>query len=318
MGLNANDCFRRRQIGILIGAIGLGLVLIWLCLGRTNVEKLITDLVMPVGAGFVGILVGWGVSVRRRRREGVWFWGVAACLVFVAGNRPLAGWAIGRLEAPYRAIEPLNETSNNIAGALGYHGLDGVGRVENIDAEGSLTKSTTVIPKTVLLLGGATGETPAGEIQVNQNGDRIVLTARLYHRGTIETIYCSGAVAKSTTRFTTDEAGHAERLLTDLGVEPSAIRMIGGANTADELKLIASQQGDQPIGIITNAWHLGRAMRLADQADVNAVPIPCGFASGNGAAKPWGVITRELVPHHDALETFGIVIKELLASIVQR
>jgi uncharacterized SAM-binding protein YcdF (DUF218 family) len=205
-------------------------------------------------------------------------------LLLVAGNRIFADWFVRTLEGRYLQLDPL--AGKPIGQAV--------------------------------LLGGATGETEAGGLQVNENGDRVVMAARLYHCGVVRKLFCSGARSNSRNRFATDEAEQSRRLLEELGVPASAIELIGGCNTSEEMSAIAKVVAGQQVGLISSAWHLPRVMRLANAANIEAIPIPCGFLSNLSRPRSWRSILLDFVPNHRALMMNTYAAKEHLAMLLRR
>ncbi|MCG8652146.1 MAG: YdcF family protein, partial [Pirellulales bacterium] len=257
----------------------------WLCLGRAATEKIGTDLVMPFSL-LTFALIALAIHLGRRGlyRECLALTVlVLACLAI--GNRMLANHLVGQLENRYADSDPFQH--------------------EPMEA--------------LILLGGATGETPYGGVQVNFNGDRLVTAARLYHRGLAKQIYCTGQRTAAVSKMVHHEAEHAEKLLIDLGVPPAKIVRLGGRNTAEEMQAIAQQLGAKPVGIVTSAWHLPRAMRLARRERLKAVAIPSNYL-GHGAADdvPPGAMIRDCVPSHAALYLNARVMREYLANLVGR
>lgn len=114
-------------------------------------------------------------------------------------------------------------------------------------------------------------------------------------------------------------AEQARIILIDLGVPEEAVVRLQGRNTFEEMESIAERFGDHRVGILTSAWHLPRAMRLAESAGVSAVPVPSNFI-GRGVVRdlPAGAVIRDCVPRHEALLINARAMKEYLASIVRR
>lgn len=257
---------------------------VWGSLGRTVVEKLVTDAVMPLGLiCFTLLSLAIDRFMRGQRMAGMQL-AILFTLVVLAGNTRVANFVICSLEGRYESTNPL--------------------------AGSSFAK--------VVLLGGATAEKMSGDVQVNQNGDRVVMAARMYHRGLVKTICCSGEKTPSVGKFAENEADHSKRLLIDLGVPATAIEVIGGRNTSEEMKLVAKLSVDEPVGILTSAWHLPRAMRLAEAAGINAQPLPCGFLGDAKNDVPMGAIFRDCVPNDRALSMNTIAAREYLAALVGR
>ena len=94
--------------------------------------------------------------------------------------------------------------------------------------------------------------------------------------------------------------------------------MIRGKNTFEEMqnaKLFLEQQklSDGKIGIVSSAWHLNRAGRLAQSNGLDPVLIPADFRSTFFTNGPNLVIPAA---HH--LGTSARCIKEHLATLVGR
>lgn len=273
----------KRLIVLLVVALLLTTA-IGLTAGKSVLEKLLTDLAMPMG--LLWLLLGWVCLQLAMRREAAFKWAALAWLLCtLAGNGLVADWMLASLEHRYTEVDPLS--------------------VQSLDQ--------------VVLLGGATSEAPNGQVQINQNGDRVVLAARMYHLGLAGRILCTGARIKGLSDQGTDEGQAARRILIELGVPSDAIEVIGGRNTAEEMRSIKQRVGTQPVGIITSAWHLDRAMRLAQQQGLQAVPLPSNFNSGSDQTpRPWASVLRDCIPNAAALASNSRVVKEHLARLVGR
>lgn len=67
-----------------------------------------------------------------------------------------------------------------------------------------------------------------------------------------------------------------------LGVDPDRIlKLSTGRDTRGEMVEISDLVADQPIGIITSAWHMPRSMTLAAEVNLNATACPADYRSGN-------------------------------------
>ena len=110
-----------------------------------------------------------------------------------------------------------------------------------------------------------------------------------------------------------EEAGF---LLEDLGVDADAILHLNGINTTEEMKNLrqwAEKNPEARIGLLTSAWHLARAERLAAAQGIEVEPIAAGFFSQPYAPNP-GVV----VPNEYNLFISGVITKEYLAKLVGR
>ena len=266
----------------------LGLAASFAFFGKSVTEKMLTDLFMPMGMLWMTLTVLCVVLWKRKLYMPLLISAFAWGLCFVGGNGLIAGWMMQSMEDEYYEVDPLS--------------------VAPFD--------------TVVLLGGGTSDAPNGQVQINENGDRVVLAARMFHRGLAKRIVCTGARIKGLSSLKRDEADAGRILLTDLGVDEDAIMTFGGRNTSEEMQQIAGKLGsEQEIGIITSAWHMPRAMRLAEGAGINAQPLPANYASRKSDVSepvPVGKLIRGCIPNLSALGTNSRVLREHLARLVNR
>ncbi|WP_153558920.1 YdcF family protein [Roseimaritima sediminicola] len=263
-------------------AAGIGIALF--VADRSVLEKTLTSLAMPVGLvwlslTFAGALLAW-------RREAAFKWvAVPWLLLTVAGNGWVAKQSVETLEGPYLNVQPLQ------AKPL----------------------------RQIVVLGGGTSQAANGQVQTTRSGDRVVLAARMYHLGLTDKLICTGVGIKSLSGDAIVGGEAARKILLDLDVPADVITVIGGRNTSEEMIKIKELLGEEPVGIVTSASHLGRAMRLAENQGLNAVPLPANFLSPTSdRPTPWGRVLRDSIPNASALETNTRVAKEYLAWAVGR
>jgi uncharacterized SAM-binding protein YcdF (DUF218 family) len=262
-----------------LGVAGLALLVASLALlgpERPVLEKIAGRSIMPAGLLFVA---GWAASLlmlRRAPRLGLALF-VAWAFYGAIGNDYLGGLLLGRLEAPYARIEPLRE--------------------EAFDA--------------IFVLGGGVYATASGEGQLGGSGDRLLLAARMYHAGLARRLVASGRSVPGIGEAW--ESGPVTaRIWRSLGVPASAILVVEGAyDTRMEVERYATLARERRfgrMGLVTSAWHLRRAMRLAERAGLDVVPLP---ADRRGAPVYHGLLS--LIPngggfdavHHAAWEWVG-------------
>lgn len=279
---------RRWKMLILLLTSGLiSLSVAFSLLGKTISEKLLTELVMPLGLIWLALSLLTCVLIHQKSYRVAFLSAFTWMLCTLGGNTYISNWMIHSLEQPYFTMDPLER--------------------EPFEA--------------VVLLGGATSEAPNGQIQINQNGDRVVLAARMYHGGLTKRIICTGARIQGLSVLKMDEAQASRRLLIDLGVKPAAIETYGGRNTSEEMSAIAEELGyATEVGIITSAWHLPRAMALAKRSGIRAIPLPSNFNSGPTVREPTpiGKMLLRCIPGQSALSTNSRVLREYLGRLVQR
>ncbi len=258
----------------------------WWALGTIVAEKTITALAMPTAIVWLLLLVAVLAARRAGRRDLL----LAAALPWTAltllGNGMVAGALAWSLEAPYRSIQPLES--------------------EPFDR--------------IVLLGGGTSVGGNGRIQANSSGDRILLAAQMYHAKLTPRIICSGHRIMEFNPNGMDPAQQAHSVLISLGVPEDAIELFEGRNTSEEMELLGQSLAgtDQRIGLITSAWHLPRAMRLAAQNQLTLEPLPADFISPEGTRMTTAGMVLSCIPQDGALWTIAKLTKEYLGMLVGR
>lgn len=241
-----------------------------------------TDLVMPLGLLWC-LLLATGLFLWR---SGQRRWAKLFFTVFVAlaacGNGRIAGHFIGSIESKYP--EPLIESP--------------------LDA--------------VVVLGGASKVNIHGTRELADDGERIFSAAQLWHAGQTARIIITGG------RPGDPFAPHlvVRELLVSVGVPDDVIISIPGDNTTQEMSSLSalltaedSELGqDAELALITSAFHLPRAIRLAKAQNFSPLPIPVAFKQGT----PQSLTPRDLIPNVHALSDFTRAAKETLAGILGR
>lgn len=261
---------------------------VWLVDGREVLEKVIQRLVTPAGLLWIGL--GTLAVVARRRRERAGFVGSLALwsVLTVGGNGALMGRLFLTLEREYVQLDPFAE--------LPYDSL--------------------------IILGGGSAIGANGRPQLNSAGDRLVLAASLFHAGRAQRLICTGHRIAALDPRGVDPSEQSMQILKELGVPPRAIVQSGGTNTSEELRaIVAAKLAWGRIGLVTSAWHMPRALRLARSCGLEVSPVPANFASPRPIARSRlspGALLLQLVPSAEALESAARLGKELLARLTGR
>ncbi|MEO1523986.1 MAG: ElyC/SanA/YdcF family protein [Planctomycetota bacterium] len=174
----------------------------------------------------------------------------------------------------------------------------------------------------VVVLGGYASINRFGVPELAGDGQRLLLAAQMWHAGRTEWLICTGDSATGT--GAPREIGRS--LLVSIGVPDEVIFDVGGLNTTGEMSALrdffdrpperwSMHDHDEPprIGLVTSAFHMPRALRLAAGYDLEFVPLPCAFRGGGGDWTP-----RDLIPNVGAGRSFAIALKERLARLVGR
>jgi uncharacterized SAM-binding protein YcdF (DUF218 family) len=176
----------------------------------------------------------------------------------------------------------------------------------------------------VVVLGGGTGIRPDGFPQFNEPGDRVALAARLYHRGLAKHLVTTGVTMQMTGSFNggfqeSDTPAYQTAVLwQELGVPADVVEKLGGENTISEMKELAQHTEwwqDKRCAIITSAFHMPRAMRLAKKMGIQADPIPSHFRS---PSKNQPITPEDFLPKADHLSDVHYLFKEWSAGLVGR
>jgi len=267
---------------LLIGGLFLGAA--WVVAGRVMVEKTLQAIVAPCGLIWLGLLLCTYFCFIRQLRLPAMLCVIVWLLMTLAGNGLFSNWLMSTLERDYFEfdLEPL----------------------EKFDV--------------VLLLGGGTSTAPNGKPQGSYSSDRILVAVQLYQLGKAKMFICSGTsgVPRGSGELMASEA--TSQLLQSLQVPPGAILQIKGRNTLEEIQaldrwLYEQERKDLRVGILTSAWHLPRALRLAGAVGVKADPIPSDFLTSAYRAAP-----DLLIPTATNLWKSQIALKEHLASVLGR
>jgi uncharacterized SAM-binding protein YcdF (DUF218 family) len=173
----------------------------------------------------------------------------------------------------------------------------------------------------IIVLGGGSSESPSGRAVVSGAGERLVLGARLFHAGKTQTLITTGEIIESLRRrgehVDRNSAEQTKELWMSLSIPEANILMLGGRNTKEEMVELARWRKGLPetakVGLITSAWHMPRAQRLAERAGLELFPLPADFIAGRPPAH-----LIELLPSSGAASKLELVLKEYLAMLVGR
>ncbi len=269
---------KRRRFALALWAVGsVGLLLA--AAGPYELRKTVAVLLMPLGlvwAGCAFLAVRLGRSGNSRGAVGAWVLFLALGLV---GSVPAGVVTCRWLEAPFAGGNPL------AAGPF--------------DA--------------VVVLGGDLGVDDVGSPTLGWSGERVALGARLYLAGRTELLAATGPwVRRGGTAVSVAEA--TRDYWSMLGVPPEGtLAFTGPRTTRDEILRTAREaraRGWKRVGLVSSAWHLRRATRLARRAGLQVTPLA---ADRLGIMPPGGI--RYAIPQaagvmrteHAAWELLGML-----------
>lgn len=276
---------QRLRIAIaILACVWLGLPLLCVSVwGVSVLEKFLTRMVLPAGLFFQFLLVLTLILfVRRDRLSG--FTAVALAFFLVCSNPYVASSLMLSLERQYPPAKPVQFEPP-------------------LDA--------------VVVLGGGLRVNRFENIEVGEDGQRAILAGQLYHAGKAEQIIATGSLIPGTSTHDISPAEAAERLLGSLGVPAEAFSRITGENTSDEMQSLRAWLDANPqverYGLVTSAFHMPRAMRLARSQGLDPIPLPCCYR-----AEPRLLTILDVLPNAGALSTFSTAMTEYLAALVGR
>lgn len=165
----------------------------------------------------------------------------------------------------------------------------------------------------IVVLGGAVlPATPpfTMSFELNDAADRIWYAAELFRRGVAPEIIASGGDARTNRPpGGNTEADAMRQVLLTLGVPDEAIVREGRSrNTRENFAYIRPLVRDQ-IALVTSAYHMPRALKLAHQMHIDAAAFPTDFRIPAGARPPW----RNWLPNVEALTTSNYALWEYIA-----
>ena len=143
-----------------------------------------------------------------------------------------------------------------------------------------------------------------------------MLAARMYLSGKADQVICTGSKIAGLSHPDTPDPGELTlRIFRDLGIPEEDIKVITGRNTSEEMSSLRALLGERSprVALVTSAWHMPRAMRLAKEQDLALWAVPADMRTSPQVFTPLG-----LVPSTQNLTTLGQVAKEYLAKAVGR
>lgn len=260
--------------------------LLWCIQGRMVVEKLATILILPCGMIWY-LLMACIVLAYSSRRSALLYMTSAVWLMYtICGSGYFACLLANHIEAPFLDIDPVQQTPFDVVVVLGGGATVGVNQ----------------------------------RFQGNTSGDRVILAAQLYHAGIAPKIICTGKRIASVDGEGYDPAQISSGVLIALGVPESAIETMGGRNTSEEMKNLSESfsESEKRIGLVTSAWHLPRALRLASRSHLKFEPLPADFLSGEKRPTTMAQAIMSWIPQADNFVNVSKIAKEYLAATVGR
>lgn len=254
--------------------------------GKSVTEKFVTALVLPCGVIWL-LIFAMSLLAFFLKSRAVGCLGLLTFAIYtVLGSGYLSSALAAAIEAPFQDIDPLQQEPFDEVVVLGGGGKVG----SNLRSQG------------------------------NGSGDRLILAAALYHGGITKTVICTGTSIKG---LGNDKIGPGEisaAVLQSLGVPDDAIELVEGRTTSEEMTNLSQRFGKdgRRVGVVTSAWHLSRALRLAESHDLNFYPLPADFLGGPIRPRSTVEMVKDCIPDIDRLIVTSHVLREYLAALAGR
>jgi uncharacterized SAM-binding protein YcdF (DUF218 family) len=251
-----------------------------------TVLKFLTQFAMPPASMAVGLLLGGVLAMVGLRRFGTLVVLVAVAETLVMSFPPVAD----------ALLEPLQDK-----------------------ARAAAVQAPACCYEAIVVLGG--GITPAAppllmEPDLADAADRVWYAAQLYHRGIARRIIVSGgSFVEQRGGPATSEAEAMRRFLIDLGVPSEAIVSEGNSlNTVENIRNVRRMVGDARVALITSAFHMPRALKIARQGNLSVGAFPTDWRLPPEARPSW----ENWVPSIAAMAWSSTSLREHIALLLDR
>lgn len=174
----------------------------------------------------------------------------------------------------------------------------------------------------VVVLGGGTGTAPDGSARFGKAGDRVGYAAMLFMEGKTRNLITTGdtlimkKALSGSYGVADDPSVQTREIWNRLGIPNENIFEVSGQNTFAELSFLRNHpewwQGKR-CGLVTSAFHLPRAMKLAEKAGVQVEPLAADFRANESP-----LVFKNFFPEAGELEKLDLLIKEWIAISIRR
>ncbi len=235
-----------RTLATVVLFAGVLVMLGYLFDGKTGAEKTLTRLCFPIGLLWLLITAGLFQLLWSRHFFRASLVGMGWLLFTFLGSAPGSQVCLRSLE---------NQISNFRPG---------------IDQDLDL----------LVVLGGGTSQGPL-RAQAGVSGDRVVLAAQLFHQGHAKRLITTGDSTPGFGKERSHPSAHTREIWLQLGIDAEHIGQLSGINTYLEIQSLKQLRNEFPaarIGLLTSAFHLPRALRLAQAAGMyDLIPVAADY-----------------------------------------
>lgn len=244
--------------------------------------KFLSYLLLPPAAALAGVLIGATATLCGWRRTGTAIAAIAVIEGIVLSLPPVAD----------ALMAPLQD-----------------------EARAAAAQTKPCCYAAIVLLGG--GIVPASPPHVpvahlTDGADRLWHAARLFHAGIAPEIIVSGGRPGLEALAGDSEATAMRDFLQALGVPKSTVTLEENSkNTIENIAFVRRLIGDKPVALVTSAYHMPRALRLARTIGLKAAAFPTDWQIPAIARPGWA----NWLPTLEAQLTSSRAIREHVAML---
>ncbi|MBU7585601.1 MAG: YdcF family protein [Nostoc sp. TH1S01] len=179
----------------------------------------------------------------------------------------------------------------------------------------------------IVVLGGATKSAffPRPDVDLSEQGDRIIYAAKLYLQKKAPLIILSGGRIDWRNGGTAESADMAS-ILAEIGIPSQAIIQepdsLNTYQNAVNVNKILQSRGIKKVLLVTSAMHMPRSLKIFQRQGIDAIPAPTDFLVTQGELQELGSTPKaallNLLPDTDNLHQFTSALKEYLGSFIYR
>ncbi|MBS0220739.1 MAG: YdcF family protein [Proteobacteria bacterium] len=146
---------------------------------------------------------------------------------------------------------------------------------------------------------------------LSDGADRMWLAARLFRQGIAPRVIVSGGGFMALEdKAATTEAAAMRLFLIDLGVPSEAIVSESRSiNTIENLRYVRGMVGDKRVALVTSAFHMPRALRIAAREKLAVSAFPTDYRALRSTRPFW----ENWIPSMESLSISCLALREILA-----
>jgi uncharacterized SAM-binding protein YcdF (DUF218 family) len=260
--------------------------------GKSPAEKILTSMAQPLFLSLVFTLILGCILCQKRER----FIGTMLLLVTTGLWLASTSLVVKPLFSYWESLVPDNEDINDLESIVPFDYL--------------------------VVLGGGSNLAPGGRPQFGDAGDRIGFAASMHlnrkalHLVTTGDVMVVSEGLQRQFKPQDDPSQQTRMLWNRFGIPNESIFEIPGENTSKELASLKEHpewwQGKR-CGIVTSAFHMPRAMRLAKKLGLTVVPVATDYRTGSDP-----FMVKDLMPESVQLGRLQLILKEWIGMQLGR